>query len=107
NFRGQGQDLRLRASVGSLRQQIDFSYTEPRFGGRDLRGGFTLYYNKYDFTTQAGFNSESLGAGLQLGFPLSVNAFLQTRYQIHTDRVIVSAASCTAGAISITICDQR
>ena len=107
NFRGRGQDLRLRASVGSLRQQVDFSFTEPRFQGRDLRAGFSLYYNKYDFTTQAGFNSESLGGGLQLGFPLSVNAFLQTRYQAHADKVLVDNSLCTAGAISISICDQR
>jgi outer membrane protein insertion porin family len=107
NFRGRGQDLRLRASVGSLRQQIDFSFTEPRFEGRDLRAGFSLYYNKYNFTTQAGFNSESLGGSLTLGFPLSVNAFLQTRYQVHADKVLVDSSLCAVGAISITICDQR
>ncbi len=107
NFRGRGQDLRLRASVGSLRQQIDFSYTEPRFQGRDLRAGLDLYSYRYDFTTQAGFNSESIGGGLRLGFPLSVNAFLNTRYQLHADRVIVDNSLCTQGSISITICDQR
>ena len=36
NFRGRGQDVRARVSVGSLRQQLDFSFTEPRFLGRDL-----------------------------------------------------------------------
>ncbi len=107
NFRGRGQDVRLRASVGSLRQQIDFAFTEPRFQGRDLRAGFTLYYTKYDFTSQAGFNSESLGGGLNLGFPLSVNTFLQGRYLIHTDKVLVDSSLCAEGAISITICDQR
>lgn len=107
NFRGRGQDLRLRASVGSLRQQIDLSYTEPRFAGRDLRAGVDLYSYRYDFTTQAGFNSESVGGSLRLGFPLSVNAFLQPRYQIHADRVIVDSSLCAEGAISVTICDQR
>ena len=107
NFRGLGQDLRLRASVGSLRQQIDFSYTEPRFQGRDLRAGFSLYSYRYDYTTYSGFNSESLGASLNLGFPLSVNAFLQTHYLVHTDRVIVDNSLCAQGSISVTICDQR
>jgi outer membrane protein insertion porin family len=107
NFRGRGQDLRLRASVGSLRQQLDFSYTEPRFQGRDLRAGVNLFYYRYDFTSQAGFNSESLGGTFTLGFPLSVNAFLQTRYSLHTNDVLVDNALCTAGAISVTICDQR
>jgi outer membrane protein insertion porin family len=107
DFRGRGQDLRLRASVGSLRQQIDFSFTEPRFEGRDLRAGVDLYSYRYDFTTQAGFDSESIGGGLRLGFPLSVNAFLNTRYQLHADEVLVNNTECEEGAISVTICDQR
>jgi outer membrane protein insertion porin family len=107
NFRGRGQDLRLRASIGSLRQQLDFSFTEPRFQGRDLRAGINLFYYRYDFTSTAGFNSESLGASTTLGFPLSVNAFLQTRYTLSTNNVLVDNALCTAGAISVTICDQR
>ena len=107
NFRGRGQDLRLRASIGSLRQQIDFSFTEPRFQGRDLRAGVDLYSYRYDFTSQAGFDSESIGGGLRLGFPLSPNAFLNTRYQLHADQVIVDDSLCAEGAISVTICDQR
>jgi len=107
NFRGTGDDVRLRASVGSLRQQIDFSYTDPRFEGRDLRAGFSLFYYRYDFTEQAGFDSQSVGTSLTLGFPLSVNTFLQTHYTIHADNVLVNNGLCAEGEISITICDQR
>ncbi len=107
NFRGRGEDIRLRASVGSLRQQLDLSFTEPRFQGRDLRAGVDLFYNRFDFTSQAGFNSQSVGGTLRLGFPLSVNAFLQPRYSIHADDVLVDNTLCTEGAISITICQQR
>lgn len=106
NFRGRGQDIRLRASVGSLRQQIDFAFTEPRFMGRDLRAGFDIYSYRYDYSNQAGFNSESLGAQLNLGFPLNVNTYLSTRYALHSDRVIVSNGQCTSGTVSLTICDQ-
>ena len=69
NFRGRGQDIRLRASVGSLRQQIDFSFTEPRFLGRDLRGGFNLFSYKYDFTQYTGYDIESLGRRRDPGLP--------------------------------------
>jgi outer membrane protein insertion porin family len=105
NFRGRGQDVRLRASVGSLRQQIDLAFTEPRFLGRDLRAGFNLYSYRYDYSTQAGFNSESIGSTFNLGFPLNVNTYLSTRYSIHDDRVIVSNGACS-GTVSRTICDQ-
>ena len=107
NFRGTGDDIRLRASVGSLRQQLDLSFTDPRFEGRDLRASVSLFYYRYDYTEQAGFNSQSVGTTLNLGFPLSVNTFLQTRYSIHSDEVLVDNGECSEGFISITICDQR
>lgn len=107
NFRGTGDDVRLRASVGSLRQQVDFSFTDPRFEGRDLRAGVSVFYYRYDFTEQAGFDSQSIGTSLTLGFPLSVNTFLQTHYTIHSDNVLVNNGLCEEGAISVTICDQR
>jgi len=99
NFRGRGEDVRLRASVGSLRQQIDAAFTEPRFMGRDLRAGIDLYSYRYDYSSQAGFSSQSTGLSLNLGFPLNVNAYFSPRYSLHADRVSVSSdrarrASC-------------
>jgi len=106
NFRGQGQDVRIRASVGSLRQQIDLAFTEPRFLDRDLRAGFDLYSYRYDYSSQAGFNSQAVGATFNLGFPLNVNAYLSTRYAIHADRVLVANGACEGTTVSQTICDQ-
>jgi outer membrane protein insertion porin family len=107
NFRGRGQDIRLRASVGSLQRQIDASFTEPRFLGKDLRGGVNAYDYSYDYSSQAGFQTNSLGAGLTLGYPISNNAYFQFRYTAHRDDVKVDSDSCDTGSISITICDQR
>ncbi|MBE7217825.1 MAG: outer membrane protein assembly factor BamA [Caulobacteraceae bacterium] len=108
NFRGTGQSVSLRASVGSLRQQIDFRFTEPRFLGRNIRGGFDLFAYKYDFTDYSGFDSESVGGTLRAGFPLNLNTYLQTRYTIHQDHVSVANGLCdTVGTVSVTICDQR
>ncbi|HTK34997.1 MAG TPA: outer membrane protein assembly factor BamA [Caulobacteraceae bacterium] len=107
NFRGRGQDIRLRGSVGSLQKQIDASFTEPRFLGRDLRGGINAYDYSYDYSSQAGFKTNSIGAGVTLGYPISNNAYLQLRYTAHKDDVQVDSGSCDTGAISITICDQR
>ena len=107
NFRGRGQDIRLRASVGSLRQQIDAAFTEPRFLGRDLRGGVNAYSYRYDFQDQAGFKTKSLGVGATLGYPISTSTYFQASYTIHTDNVVVAADSCDLGLISITICGQR
>ncbi|HEX8568779.1 MAG TPA: outer membrane protein assembly factor BamA [Caulobacteraceae bacterium] len=107
NFRGRGQDVRLRLSVGSIRQLLDFSFTEPRFLGRNLSAGVDLYTYRYDFGEQAAFDQTQTGAGLRLGFPTSRNSRLFTRYQLRQDEVIVDAAQCEAGAISRLLCDQR
>jgi outer membrane protein insertion porin family len=55
NFGGRGQDVRAELSVGSIRQQLSASFTEPRFLGRDLSAGFDLYGYRYDFTQYAGY----------------------------------------------------
>ena len=61
NFRGRGQNLRARVSVGSLRQQVDLSFTEPRFLGRDLGAGVDLYSYKYDLTDYSAYKPTPSG----------------------------------------------
>ncbi|MBI5941461.1 MAG: outer membrane protein assembly factor BamA [Caulobacterales bacterium] len=109
NFRGRGQNVRARVSVGSLRQQIDFSFTEPRFMGRDLRAGIDLYSYRYDFSQQTAFDTKSTGLGLRLGFPLTANASAGLRYTLRNDEVVVSDSYCIPGQelVSPTLCAQR
>jgi outer membrane protein insertion porin family len=105
NFRGRGQSLRAQLSVGSLRQQIDFSFTEPRFLERDLRAGVDLFSYKYNFSRQAGYDTESTGLGLRLGFPITQNASMSTRYNLRSDNVVVEKSLCGV-TVSILLCNQ-
>lgn len=109
NFRGRGQNVRGRISVGSLRQQIDFGFTEPRFMGRDLAAGLDLYSYKYDLSEYLGYQTNTIGGGVRTNFPLSLNSSGGLRYTIRTDEVDISDQLCVAGAeiISITTCAQR
>jgi outer membrane protein insertion porin family len=109
NFRGRGQNLRARISVGSLRQQIDLSFTEPRFLGRDLRAGVDIYSYKYDFSQQTAFNTASTGANLRLGFPLTNAASMSLTYTLRQDDVTVDNSYCIPGQeiVSPILCDQR
>jgi outer membrane protein insertion porin family len=107
NFRGRGQNLRARVSVGSLRQQIDFGFTEPRFLGRDLRAGLDLYSYRYDLSDYAAYDTESTGGTLRLGFPLTQNASMGLRYQLRQDKVSVEDSLCTNGQVSDILCLQR
>ena len=107
NFRGEGQDLRLRAQVGYLSQQIDLSFTEPRFLGRDLRAGADIFDYRTDYSQYTGFIQSSAGFSTHLLFPLNINATFAPRYSVHQDEVDANAGNCESGSISIVICDQR
>jgi outer membrane protein insertion porin family len=109
NFRGRGQNLRARVSVGSLRQQIDFGFTEPRFLGRDLRAGLDLYSYRYDLSDYASYDTESTGGTLRLGFPLTQNASMSLRYQLRQDKVSVADSLCDPNnqQVSEILCLQR
>lgn len=107
NFRGRGQNVRGRISVGSLRQQIDFSFTEPRFLGRDLRAGVDLYSYRYNFSNQTSFDTASIGGGVRLGFPLTQNASMSLRYTLRSDEVIIDDYLCDSFSLSPSLCAQR
>jgi len=109
NFRGRGQNVRARISMGSLRQQIDFSFTEPRFGDRDLQAGIDLYSYTYDLTDYSAYKTTTLGAGIRLGFPMTLNSRMGLRYTLRTDDVTISDTYCdpTLPVVSLSLCAQR
>ncbi|MFC0632855.1 outer membrane protein assembly factor BamA [Brevundimonas balnearis] len=105
NFRGRGQNLLARLEWGSLRQQIDFRFTEPRFLGRNLRAGFDLFHSRYDFQEESSFDYRSTGAGLRLSYPLNRSTLFSVRYFLRDDEVIVPRNYCESGG-SRALCDQ-
>jgi outer membrane protein insertion porin family len=109
NFRGRGENVRARVSIGSLRQTVDFSFTEPRFLGRDLAAGYDAYYYKVDLSQFSAYKNTTLGTGVRLGFPLSLNSQGALRYTIRTDTVTVDPSFCTATNLiaSPALCDQQ
>ena len=109
NFRGRGQSLRARVSVGSLRQQIDFGFTEPRFLGRDLGAGIDLYSYRYDLTEYTSYKTVTVGGNLRLAFPLTLNSRMSTRYTLRQEDVQIDDSYCDPAAplVSRSICDQR
>lgn len=87
NFRGRGQDVRARVSVGSLRQQLDFSFTEPRFLGRDVAAGIDVYGYRIDYSEYASYKTSTYGTTLRANFPLSLNSRGSLRYTLRQDDI--------------------
>lgn len=105
NFRGRGQNLVARLEWGSLRQQVDFRFTEPRFMGRDVRAGFDIFHSRYDFQSESSFDYQSTGAGVRLSWPINGNTLLSTRYFLRNDEIIVPDGYCS-GTGSRALCEQ-
>ena len=109
NFRGRGENVQARVSIGSLRQQVNFSFTEPRYLGRDLAAGVDAYYYKDDRTQYSAYKTTSIGTGVRLNFPLSLNSRGSLSYTIRSDDVQIDSTLCDTSnlVVSVSLCDQR
>ncbi|MCR9269520.1 MAG: outer membrane protein assembly factor BamA [Hyphomonadaceae bacterium] len=87
NLRGRGQTLVARLSASDRQQFVDFRFQEPRFLDRNLSAGLEVFSTRSDFLDVSNFESETIGAGVNFGFPVSENTGLQLRYRIQTDEI--------------------
>ncbi len=91
NFLGKGQDLRLGFTLSSFRNELDLSFTEPAFLGRNLSAGLDVFrrdFNSFRFTgnndRDTTYEEVSIGGGARLGFPITEFWSLGLRYRIST-----------------------
>jgi len=87
NFMGRGQFLRLKLSGSFERAQIDLSFTEPRFLGRNMSAGFDLFHKELDYTDEAGFENRKTGGAVRFGFLIAENTVLTTKYIYTRDEI--------------------
>ncbi|MCM8795134.1 MAG: outer membrane protein assembly factor BamA [Candidatus Omnitrophica bacterium] len=68
-FTGDGQDLRFRASMGSLSDSLDLSFTEPWVFDYPISFGFDLYRRQYQRESDVGwgYDEKITGGDLRLG----------------------------------------
>jgi len=87
NFMGRGQFLRLAVSGSFERAQIDLSFTEPRFLGRNMSAGFDLFHKELDYTDEAGYRNRKTGGNIRFGFLVGQDLVLTTSYSYTQDEV--------------------
>ncbi len=86
NFLGRGQKVKFAASLARTRNTYDISITEPYFNNKNLSVSADLYSN---FTDPASVNyeTEDLGIGFSIGFPLASDKYLNSKYSLYTAKV--------------------
>lgn len=89
NLRGRGQTAIARISASQRQQYVDLRFREPRFLDRNLAAGIDIFSSRSDFSNIGfgGFTSETVGAGLNVGFPLTENTQLGLRYRLQQDEL--------------------
>jgi len=93
NLRGRGQTFIARLSASDRQQFVDFRFQEPRFLDRNLSAGLEVFSTRSDFLDVADFESETIGAGINFGFPVTENTGLQLRYRLQSDEINVEDTS--------------
>jgi outer membrane protein insertion porin family len=75
-FSGAGQQLRIRANVGSQRDTYLLSFTDPEFAGYPFSFGFDVYDTSYKYRGGADYREDNRGVVLRLGKALSDRLYI-------------------------------
>jgi outer membrane protein insertion porin family len=83
NFLGKGQKVKVSSSFASTQNLYDISITEPYFRNKDLLIRSDLY-SRFNDPSNVNYETETLGVGLALGFPLSSSNRVTVKYSLLT-----------------------
>ena len=92
NFLGKGQKLNFTTAFSDTRSTYDISFTEPYFNGKNLSLTSQLYSNFSD-PSSVNYETEDLGLGFSVGFPISPNVSLNSRYSLYTSKTKADAGA--------------
>jgi outer membrane protein insertion porin family len=87
NLLGRGQDLRLGVQVGERTQQIDLSFTEPYFLGKNLSAGVDIFKTVRDLQSESSFDQESLGFALRSGYRITEPLTQVWKYTLRENKI--------------------
>ncbi|MGX9119410.1 outer membrane protein assembly factor BamA [Mesorhizobium sp. BHbsci] len=83
NFLGRGQFIKLSAGGGRNSRDYSFSFTEPYFLGRRIAAGFDVFNRTREYND---YKSETLGATVRFGLPITDNISTQLAYNIAQEK---------------------
>jgi outer membrane protein insertion porin family len=95
NFLGKGQTLALKLTLAARKSEIDLSFTEPYFLGRDIRAGFDIYRVSQDLQSFSSFDTDATGFGLRGGYRITEDLRQDWSYGFRLSKIsdVASTAS--------------
>jgi outer membrane protein insertion porin family len=95
NLLGRGQDLRLGFTIAQRVQQLDFSFTEPYFLGRNMAAGIDLFELTRNQQTQSQFDQSAIGGSLRVGYQITDTLRQTLKYTLRKDRIFNVASTAS------------
>ena len=89
SFTGGGQDIRLRAQIGSSQRNFLLSFTEPWLFDHPISAGFDVYYteNLKDGSTGFSYDQKTTGGDIRLGKSINDNLSIGTTYRLEQIKI--------------------
>jgi outer membrane protein insertion porin family len=82
NLFGRGLQAKLNTTLSIVKQQVDFSYTDPYFLGSPISAGFDLFATQTDNQTASSYSSRVVGGALRTGFELDEFSSVNFKYYL-------------------------
>ncbi|MFO1120031.1 MAG: outer membrane protein assembly factor BamA [Rhodospirillales bacterium] len=87
NFLGRGQDVQASVMIGQRQQQVDLSFTEPYFLGKEIAAGGDLFFVETDRQSESSFDTTTIGGDLRANYPLTEHLRQGWRYTLKQTEV--------------------
>ncbi|MFH0876854.1 MAG: outer membrane protein assembly factor BamA [Candidatus Omnitrophota bacterium] len=95
-FTGAGQDLKVRAEMGSVRQTYSLSFTEPWLFDRPISFGFDLYKTEHQKESDVGYGYGETRVGGDLRLSKEFNEYLKGGVTLRVEEVTIEDVDVSA-----------
>ena len=102
NFYGTGNAVQATVSYGQYAQGGDLSFVNPALFGNHISGGIDLFGRQAFVSPYQSYGTNTYGATLSLGTPISEQTTVQWRYSLYDQNVTLDP-SATSGTVSVPI----
>jgi outer membrane protein insertion porin family len=96
NFMGTGVAVKSTFTYGQYSRGVDLGATEPYFLGSHVSGGVDLFAKQSESNSYQSYGTETYGAMMLIGTPLTEQLGMQWRYSISRQAVTLDPASLAA-----------